>query len=124
MVTIAEAKARVYPVLISLARAGKKVTYGELWKMAGFNPRWRRYMGQIPGEISEVELAHHHPPLSAIVINENSKYPGGGFLGLDCTPAELKRNNKKEYAKPLSDEDKAYVTLQQEAVWKHWGAIP
>lgn len=122
MTSISDAKAKVYPFLVAEGRAGQRIFYRDLWKMAGLNPGWRRYMGTVVGEISEEELVKGNPPLSAIVVRIVTGYPGGGFFGLPCTPPHLMRT-KAQFSEALSNADKEYVRLQQEAVWKHWGNV-
>jgi hypothetical protein len=122
MVSIEDARAMVYPVLISVGRAGQKVFYMDLWKMSGLNPGWRRYMGTIVGEISEKEILNGNPPLSAIVIGVTTGYPGGGFFGLPCIPPTLARHGRAQQSLPLTEVDKEYIRAQQSAVWKCWGA--
>lgn len=70
--------------LITAARLKGKVTYQEIAKIIGF-PMEGNYMGaeigHLVGEISEDEVKHNRPMLSAIVVTING-YPGPGFFVL------------------------------------------
>ena len=70
--------------LITAARFKGKVTYQEIAKLIGF-PLEGNYMGteigHLLGEISEDEVKHGRPMLSAIVVT-TAGHPGPGFFTL------------------------------------------
>lgn len=67
-------------------RERKPVFYSEIAPLAGLdmaNPADRDKISGILGEISEYEVTHRRPMLSAIVVHKDGdKLPGGGFFEL------------------------------------------
>ena len=105
-----------------IAKSGKTVSYSDLWDRAGYNPKWRRFMGEITGDISETELSLGNPPISAIVILESTGYPSGGFFGLSLAdlPTTQRRTTKLQFKKALTLADRAYIDWKQTEVWRKW----
>ena len=74
----------LYDLLVATAGAGRTVTYAEAGAVVGLsmrNPHHRRLLGQQLGAISEYEIDHDRPMLSAVVIHKGER-PGSGFFQL------------------------------------------
>lgn len=107
----------VRELLIKIAKQGETITYRELGRRTGI---WYRgkLIGKILGEISEDEVANGHPPLSSIVVLEESigyivcpkGHPARGFLLCSFTPRGLKDDL----------EAMRYMKAKQEETWDWW----
>jgi len=75
----------IYEHLKEVARAGRKITYGEIAPMANLNIRMvadRNKLGRILDSISTREHEEGRPLLSAVVVRVDTRYPGKGFFRL------------------------------------------
>jgi len=75
----------IYEHLKEVARAGRKITYGEIAPMANLDMRRaadRSEIGRILDSISRREHEEGRPLLSAVVVGTNTRYPGKGFFRL------------------------------------------
>ncbi len=107
----------LYPVLIDVARKRSIINYKKLDDEFHIS---RADIGPLVGAISTCETKQGAPPLSALVINKNYGTPGGGFLGLECTPPHLyKRHNSDD--KPLfTNEEIRYWEETKKQVYEYW----
>jgi hypothetical protein len=104
----------IYSELIRAAQHHGIVTYQELADLIGL-PLQGNYMGQElahhTGAISDEEVAHGRPMLSAIVVGVSGK-PGGGFFG-----------KAKDLGKLTTDdpnEQEAFWQAEKKAVYETW----
>jgi len=106
--------ALVYCELITAAKYRGTVTYQEVAKLIGL-PLEGNYMGaqigQLLGEISEDEVSHGRPMLSAIVVNTTG-IPGPGFFGLAVQLGKLDSTDK--------DKEQAFWKKEQRAIYETW----
>lgn len=66
-------------ILSQRARRGlKPVTYGELQKLVGYGAPI--HYGSILDELNRIESVNGRPPLSALVVNTDSRIPGDMFF--------------------------------------------
>lgn len=78
----------LYAVLVEIARARGQLTYGELSQR--YHERtgdWHEPHGSWDVPLGEVNVALHEaglPPLSAVVVLQDTREPGGLFWG--CSP--------------------------------------
>lgn len=117
--------------LIEVAKKGETITYGELMREFGI-PRGHHKpelgIGSIVGEISNYEHSEGRPLISAIVVRADTKtrayphgHPGGGFMGLDGIPAQLKRRSEASWQDhKLTAEEQEWLIKEQEKVWAYW----
>jgi len=129
------------PILIEKAQAGETITYKELDELVhqrypgDFGPsgtltKYGRVCGHISFTCDDLRHAFNHhtepknaknmPPISAIVVREDSGMPGDGFEGF--TYEYLKENGKGD----LPDEDyEAAVEYVQKRIFKfkHWDLL-
>lgn len=70
----------VYPILKELARERELISYGDLAERADTDRR--RYLSLVLGAITRMEHQEGRPPLSAIVVQSDSRIPSGGFFEL------------------------------------------
>ncbi len=103
--------ALVYNELITAARYRGTVTYQEIAKLMGI-PLAGGYMakliGEILGEISEDEVAHGRPMLSAIAVGV-SGLPGDGFY-----------NWAREIGRLTTQTNDQFWTEEKKAVYDTW----
>jgi len=103
--------ALVYNELINAARYRGTVTYQEIAKLMGI-PLTGGYMakllGEILGEISEDEVAHGRPMLSAIAV---------GVKGL---PSEGFYNWAKEIGRQTTQDNGQFWAEEKKAVYDTW----
>lgn len=71
-----ERASRAWPVLATVAKSGKTITYGELAKVLGIHHRPIRY---VLGVLQDYCLAEGLPPLTILVVNQSGE-PGPGFI--------------------------------------------
>lgn len=102
----------IYAELIHAARHRGTVTYQELAHVVGL-PLTGNYMGKrigdLLGEVSQNEVTHKRPMLSALAINTSGK-PGPGFI-----PWAEKLGLIKE-----GDDPTAFWKKQCDACYKTW----
>jgi len=75
----------IYERLKEVARAGQKITYGEIAPIADLdmsNPADRSEIAAILGRICSREHHEDRPLLSAVVVRSDTGYPGKGFFKL------------------------------------------
>jgi len=75
----------IYERLKEVARARRRITYGEIAPMAELdmsNPADRNEIAAILDAISSREYHEDRPLLSAVVVRSDTGYPGKGFFTL------------------------------------------
>ncbi len=118
--TLTEYVETARPILIEVARRGTLITYGELLSRLGGGPG-RRYIGEVVGRISEIELQAGHPKLSAVVVRSDTMMVSGGFFGLPDTPQAIRRSTRAQWQNPyLSEADIRYWQSQLQEVYQYW----
>ena len=108
---------KAYPLLVDAARRGKLVTYGEVGGKIGLyvgSDYFQLKIGYIVGACSDYESIKGRPLLSAIVVNETTKYPGQGFWGLSRIPGNIRLNIQ------YSDIESGYVMTNE--MLEFWSA--
>jgi hypothetical protein len=113
-----EMNRNLYDVLVAAARAGKTMTYSEAGEVVGLsmrNPNHRRVLGQHLGAISEFEVEHGRPMLSALVVQKGSgqKRTGTGF---DQLGEELG-------LKRALDDEATFEGRQLDQVFAYWRSV-
>jgi hypothetical protein len=102
----------VYAELITAAKYRGTVTYQEIAKLIGL-PLEGNLMGSqiglLLGEISEDEVAHGRPMLSAIVVNTQG-LPGPGFFALGKQLGKIKDG----------DDEKKFWQMERSSVHQTW----
>lgn len=104
----------IYAELITAARHRGTVTYQELADLVGLpliGNHMGRELGWYLGVISENEVKHGRPMLSAIAVTVTGK-PGGGFFGL-----------AQQLGKLTSDDESvrnAFWEAEKKAVYETW----
>lgn len=71
---------QIWQILVSCAVQKKLVTYGEVAKYLGF--KGAGVLAHPLGHIMNYCLAHELPPLTALVINQETGAPGAGLTAL------------------------------------------
>jgi hypothetical protein len=106
----------IYAELIVAARHRGTVTYQELADLIGLPTHGIALgvkLGEYIGTISEDEVSHGRPMLSAIVVNVQGK-PGEGFYWLARQLGKLKSEHPADEAEFFESEKKAvYKTWQR-----------
>lgn len=69
-----ERAARAWPVLLTVAKSRKTITYGELAEALGIHPRPIRY---VLGVIQDYCMAERLPSLTVLAVNKGGQ-PGAG----------------------------------------------
>lgn len=84
---------RTYSQLVERAKKGSKIFYSELDVYGELHARFgdgvSQAIGLVLGACSEAELRNRRPPISAIVVNKETRYPGEGFYGLTGTLQQI-----------------------------------
>ena len=116
--------------LISVAKRGETITYGELMREFGIprgHPKPGIGIGHVVGIISEHEHSKRRPLISAIVVRASSGtaicpkgVPGGGFFGLPGIPSHLIRSESAWADSRLNGEEQEFIKNEQEKVWLYW----
>lgn len=104
----------VYQELIRAARYRGVTTNQAIAQIMGLPLRGNymsREVGMMLGEISEDEVSHGRPMLSALAIKVSGT-PGKGFFGLARSLGRLTSEDKAE--------EKAFWEQEREAVYKAW----
>ncbi|MBL7130840.1 MAG: hypothetical protein ISS45_05520 [Candidatus Omnitrophica bacterium] len=99
----------VYSELITAAKYRGTITYQEIARIIRFplSGNWMgAQIGQLLGEISEDEVRHNRPMLSAVAVNTTG-VPGTGFFWLAQQLKRLNNNSKKGRQKFWEEEKKA-----------------
>jgi len=107
----------VRKLLIGVARKRETITYHEVGVRTGL-PYRGRVIGGVLGEISEDEVCHDRPPLSSIVVLEETigyavspkGHPAEGFLRCKFVPRDL--NDEGQML--------GYMREMQERTWDYW----
>jgi hypothetical protein len=106
--------ALVYHELITAARYRGTVTYQEIARIMGLKLQgghMARETGLILGEISEDEVSHGRPMLSAIAVGVEG-HPGSGFFNLARDLGKLK----------AEDDIRKFWRKECQAVYEAWKA--
>ena len=88
-----------WDVLAGRATARGRCTYGEVADLIGLHHRPLRYVLEL---IQEYCLAEKLPPLTIIVVNQQTGEPGAGFIG--WSRDNLEEGVRKVYSHPWSQE--------------------
>jgi len=101
---------KAYPVLVDAAKRGRLITYGEVGGKIGLytgSEYFQLKIGYVVGACSDYENIKGRPLLSAIVVNETTRYPGQGFWGLSRIPTSIRLNIQ------YSDIESGYVMTNE-----------
>jgi putative restriction endonuclease len=74
-----------WPILTECASTGQTITYGQLGERLNVHHRAIRF---ILGVIQDYCLNNELPPLTILVLNQNTGLPGDGFIAWDIVNAE------------------------------------
>jgi len=86
---------KAYPFLINAAKEERFITYGEVGGKIGLyvdSEYFQLKIGFVVGACSDYENIKGRPLISAIVVNDTTKYPGKGFWGLSRIPDNIRLN--------------------------------
>jgi hypothetical protein len=100
-------------MLIEAARDGQVCNYqpiGELFDLDMENPRHRRRIGEMLGDVSRYEVGQGRPMLSCLVVLAGGDLPGSGFykLGRELGLVES------------GEDDMAFAARQMKATFAYW----
>jgi hypothetical protein len=111
---------RARPILIEVARQRTVITYNELINKLGGGPG-RGYVGEVIGQITEIEQQAGRPKLCAVVVRGDTKMVSGGFFWFPDTPEAIRRSTPEEFQNPrLSVADQEYWQGQLQEVYHYW----
>lgn len=103
----------VYDVLVTKAKAGKTVTYGEIAPMVGLDMALADDRNQMADILREIALHEHeagHPLLTAVVVHaQDPCEPGPGFFKL-----------AKELNLMQGSGQSAYFWAELQRVFEYW----
>ncbi len=109
-------------VLRKAAAGRRKVTYGFLMKRFRLSrgaPGRKGVVGVV-GEIDREEGRNGAPGFAAIVVRNDTGYPGGGFFCWEGVPSALRRSKGDGQNPRLSEAEKEYVRRLQEEIWSFY----
>lgn len=112
-----EIKDSLYETLVDAARQRRVITYSDAAAVVDLsmrNPYHRKLLGQYLGAISEYEVEHGRPMLSAVVVQKGSHRTGTGF---DHLGEEIGRKSSFE-------DDATFEGRELARVWAHWSQPP
>lgn len=109
--------------LLRAAARRQTVTYGSLMQRFHLS-RSGTGLVRVLGEIDREETRANAPGFAAIVVREDTGYPGGGFFCWTRVPASLRRPEARGSDPRLSDAETSYVRGIQEEVWAFYGKEP
>jgi len=108
--------------LVHAAIERKTVTYGYLMKKFGLtrgDPAGEGVVAVV-GKIDREERQKGAPGFAAIVVRQDTGYPGGGFFCWEDIPSTLKRKKSEGLNPKLSEAEKKYVRELQEEIWNYY----
>lgn len=108
--------------LIRAAMEERTVTYGYLMKKFGLS-RGRQAGESVVGTLGEIdrhEIKKDAPGFAAIVVRQDTGFPGGGFFCWDDIPQGLRRPRDECQNPQLSDAEKKYVRVEQQRIWGYY----
>jgi len=117
---------KAYPVLVDAAKKDKLITYGEVGGKIGLyvgSDYFQLKIGYIVGACSDYEDTKGRPLLSAIVVNETTRYPGQGFWGLSRIPSNIRLNiqySDIESGYVMSDDMLAFWSAEVKRAFDWW----
>lgn len=88
-----ERASQIWAVLAWAARNRQTLTYGQLGKLIGVPSAG---LGQLLEPIQSYCLVNHLPPLTVLVVQQDSGLPGPGFTG--ATAAEFAKAQAETFA--------------------------
>jgi len=97
------------------AQEGGTLTYGDLMRRHHISRGRTHGVAEVLWRISEREAClvgvTHDPPhfITAVVVRAGTKYPSGGFFGLEGTPPDLKRSERSYTDPHLTPSERKYV---------------
>ncbi|PSW04390.1 hypothetical protein [Photobacterium lipolyticum] len=132
-VTVLDLKcaARLYPILIKLAKQKQTVTYGQLCQLAhDAYPDWEHIRSIIPvrcgrllGVIGQFQQENNLPFLQALVLNQTKKDCGSGIK--EVMDTKLARQEVFEFDwESVTDSFHHYITLTEKRVTRPKKAAP
>lgn len=104
-----------YSALIGVAHSRGMLTYEGIAHLTGLPERGNtmaKLVGHLVGEISEDEVKHGRPMLSALAVQKNTGEPGDGFFIL---AAKLKQFKGKSEA-----EKKSFLAKEKRKLYEIW----
>lgn len=117
---------KAYPLLIGAAKRGIIITYGEVGGKIGLyvgSDLFRLKIGFIVGACSDHESIQGRPLVSAIVVNETTRYPGKGFWGLSRIPVHLRKKTGYWAIEPddfMTPEMAVFWASEVKRVYEYW----
>lgn len=122
---------KAYPLLIDTAKKEKFVTYGEVGGKIGLyvgSGYFQLKIGFVVGACSNYETIKGQPLISAIVVNDTTRYPGQGFWVLPQIRDHIHLNNLNiqysdtESGYEMTDEMLHFWTSEVRRVFDWWKA--
>ena len=77
--------AQAWPILANAAKENRTISYKQLGTAIGLHHRSVRY---VLGIIQDYCLAEHLPPLTGLVVRQQERVPGSGFIAWDVDDLE------------------------------------
>ena len=112
-----EIKDSLYATLVDAARHRRVITYTDAAAVVDLsmrNPYHRKLIGQYLGAISEYEVDHGRPMLSALVVHKDERKLGTGFYHLG---EEIGRKGSLE-------DDDTFAHRELARLWAYWSQPP
>lgn len=119
---------KAYPLLIARAKKERPITYGEVGGKIGLyvgSEYFQLKIGFVVGACSDYETIKGRPLISAIVVNDTTKYPGQGFWGLSRLPDNIRLNiqySDIESGYIMTNEMLGFWTSEVKKVFEWWSA--
>ena len=107
--------------LLRAARLGKTVAYGTLMKK--YRLSRGHALSRAIGEVDRSEYVRGAPGFAAIIVRNDTGFPGGGYFCDDELPARLRRPSSGASDSRLTAGERRYVRRQQRIIWKYYSRI-
>src|SRR5258707_3928306 len=112
----------VVGMIIEAAKQKQTITYGEIMRECriprGQPVRNGKAIGAVVGLISEWTWGNWRIYLSAIVVHQNTGYPGGGFFGLPGIPSRFARDDAGWSDQRLTGDERSFLSKRQQEVFR------
>jgi hypothetical protein len=119
---------KAYPVLVDSAKKGRFIAYGEVGAKIGLyvgSEYFQLKIGYIVGACSEYERLNGRPLISAIVVNDTTRYPGRGFWGFTTIPRKIRLSiqySDIESGYVMSNDMLDFWSAEVKRIFEYWGS--
>lgn len=117
---------KAHPAIVEAAKQKRLIKYKEIAAKIGLShlsPYFQTKIGFIVGACSEYEDRQEHPIISAIVVNEETHYPGVGFWNLSRIRNSISMNiqySNIESGYTMTDEMLTFWSSEVSKVYEWW----